>query len=103
MCAARRFVLVTCLCFALFVTYVLGQDAVSVCRGEGARYGDHKCNHDETHRVCAQLLDDKTHTPLKKWGREGNQSFWEITVHYLFFALLFAARFVFRPLSSMLV
>ena len=30
---------------------------VSVCPGEGDRYGDFKCNHDKTHRVCAQLLD----------------------------------------------
>ena len=22
------------------------------------RYGDHKCDHDRTHRVCAQLVED---------------------------------------------
>jgi hypothetical protein len=48
---------------------------VAVCPGEGDRYGDHKCNHDPTHRVCAQLLglDGK---PLE-WGKGGD--FWQIT------------------------
>ena len=32
-------------------------DDIAVCPGEGLRYGDRKCNHDPTHRVCAQLLD----------------------------------------------
>ena len=39
--------------------------AVEVCPGEGARYGDFKCNHDGTHRVCAQLIDNTSHAPLK--------------------------------------
>mmetsp|Transcript_98019 Transcript_98019/g.169845 ORF Transcript_98019/g.169845 Transcript_98019/m.169845 type:complete len:202 (+) Transcript_98019:62-667(+) len=47
---------------------------IAECPGESARYGDHKCNHDPTHRVCAQLLDGSGQ-PLN-WG-EGN--FWEIT------------------------
>merc|ERR1711904_51499 len=51
----------------------LGQ-SIAVCPGESGRYGDHKCNHDGTHRVCAQLLDDSG-SPLN-WG-SGN--FWEIT------------------------
>eukprot|EP00416_Gambierdiscus_australes_P043301 CAMPEP_0171101394 /NCGR_PEP_ID=MMETSP0766_2-20121228/54884_1 /TAXON_ID=439317 /ORGANISM="Gambierdiscus australes, Strain CAWD 149" /LENGTH=148 /DNA_ID=CAMNT_0011561431 /DNA_START=48 /DNA_END=494 /DNA_ORIENTATION=- len=51
------------------------QGDVSVCPGEGARYGDHKCNHDPTHRVCAQLLDSAD-KPLS-WGPKGD--FWEIT------------------------
>ena len=28
---------------------------LAVCAGEGPRYGDYKCNHDGTHRVCAHL------------------------------------------------
>merc|ERR1719230_1341692 len=47
---------------------------VAVCPGEGDRYGDHKCNHDPTHRVCAQLLDGSGQ-PLS-WGKG---DFWEIT------------------------
>jgi hypothetical protein len=41
----------------LFVLAVLGAGvahAIDVCPGEGPRYGDYKCNHDGTHRVCAQ-------------------------------------------------
>eukprot|EP00928_Gymnodinium_smaydae_P037816 TRINITY_DN26204_c0_g1_i1.p1 TRINITY_DN26204_c0_g1~~TRINITY_DN26204_c0_g1_i1.p1 ORF type:complete len:231 (-),score=36.78 TRINITY_DN26204_c0_g1_i1:229-846(-) len=48
--------------------------SIEVCPGEGARYGDHKCNHDPTHRVCARLLDNYGQ-PLS-WG-QGN--FWQIT------------------------
>ena len=48
-----------------------------MCPGEGARYGDHKCNHDKTHRVCAQLLDAQTKKPLS-WGDDGHD-FWQIT------------------------
>jgi len=47
---------------------------IDVCPGESARYGDHKCNHDTTHRVCAKLLDDAGQ-PLS-WG---DGDFWEIT------------------------
>merc|ERR1719384_2642580 len=54
------------------VSSVVGD--LSVCPGEGDRYGDHKCNHDPTHRVCATLLDSSGQ-PLS-WGK-GN--FWEIT------------------------
>lgn len=57
----------------LGATAVLGSD-VAVCPGEGGRYGDHKCNHDPTHRVCAQLLD--ADGSPSNWGK-GN--FWEIT------------------------
>ena len=36
-----------------------------------------KCNHDGTHRVCAQLLESSgDHKPLS-WGQSGD--FWEIT------------------------
>ena len=48
---------------------------IEVCPGEGARYGDFKCNHDGTHRVCAQLVDNVTHAPLK-WG---TGDFWDLT------------------------
>jgi len=47
---------------------------IAVCPGESARYGDHKCNHDSTHRVCAQLLGDDNQP--KNWG---TGDFWEIT------------------------
>mmetsp|Transcript_41006 Transcript_41006/g.113979 ORF Transcript_41006/g.113979 Transcript_41006/m.113979 type:complete len:216 (-) Transcript_41006:137-784(-) len=48
---------------------------LQVCPGESGRYGDHKCNHDETHRFCAQLLDAGGQ-PLS-WGPKGD--FWSIT------------------------
>ena len=48
---------------------------VAVCPGEGPRYGDYKCNHDGTHRVCAQLVDQQTSSPLI-WGEK---DFWAIT------------------------
>eukprot|EP00619_Florenciella_sp_RCC1007_P000302 CAMPEP_0205925570 /NCGR_PEP_ID=MMETSP1325-20131115/18470_1 /ASSEMBLY_ACC=CAM_ASM_000708 /TAXON_ID=236786 /ORGANISM="Florenciella sp., Strain RCC1007" /LENGTH=134 /DNA_ID=CAMNT_0053294123 /DNA_START=124 /DNA_END=528 /DNA_ORIENTATION=+ len=50
--------------------------AVDVCPGEGPRYGDFKCNHDGTHRVCAQLVDSSSGSPLS-WGEGGD--FWAIT------------------------
>mmetsp|Transcript_118120 Transcript_118120/g.376608 ORF Transcript_118120/g.376608 Transcript_118120/m.376608 type:complete len:184 (-) Transcript_118120:259-810(-) len=50
-------------------------DIVAVCVGEGDRYGDFKCNHDPTHRVCATLLDESGQP--EKWGSKGD--FWEIT------------------------
>ena len=49
--------------------------AVEACPGEGDRYGDFKCNHDQTHRVCAKLVDETTSLPLK-WGEK---DFWGIT------------------------
>merc|ERR1719316_2197046 len=52
-----------------------GGNNLAVCPGESARYGDHKCNHDGTHRVCAQLLDGAG-APLS-WGEGGD--FWQIT------------------------
>ncbi|CAE7775707.1 unnamed protein product [Symbiodinium sp. CCMP2592] len=48
---------------------------IAVCPGESDRYGDFKCNHDPTHRVCATLLDSSG-KPLA-WGSNG--TFWEIT------------------------
>ena len=48
---------------------------VAPCPGEGPRYGDYKCNHDGTHRVCAKLVEENTSTPLV-WGKS---DFWSIT------------------------
>ena len=41
-------------------------DEISVCPGEGDRYGNFSCNNDYTHRVCAKLLDPSGQ-PLN-WG-----------------------------------
>ncbi len=49
--------------------------SIAACPGESARYGDHKCNHDATHRVCARLLDSDG--SALSWGPKGD--FWEIT------------------------
>lgn len=51
------------------------RDQIEVCPGEGPRYGDFRCHHDNTHRVCAQLLDADG-SPLQ-WGPKGD--FWLIT------------------------
>ena len=48
---------------------------VQECPGESDRYGDFKCHHDNTHRVCAKLLDEEGQ-PLS-WGGKGD--FWLIT------------------------
>eukprot|EP00354_Favella_ehrenbergii_P005820 CAMPEP_0170468822 /NCGR_PEP_ID=MMETSP0123-20130129/11859_1 /TAXON_ID=182087 /ORGANISM="Favella ehrenbergii, Strain Fehren 1" /LENGTH=161 /DNA_ID=CAMNT_0010735489 /DNA_START=6 /DNA_END=491 /DNA_ORIENTATION=+ len=58
-----------------FLAQTSKQNDVAVCPGEGDRYGDYKCNHDQTHRVCAQLIDTQTSQPLS-WG---SRDFWEIT------------------------
>ena len=58
------------------VSVVSPKGDVAVCPGESARYGDHKCNHDGPHRVCAQLLDSTNKQPLS-WGQGGD--FWAIT------------------------
>ena len=47
--------------------------AVEPCPGEDRM--DRKCNHDDTHRVCAKLLDSSG-SPLN-WGASGD--FWKIT------------------------
>jgi len=51
---------------------------VKECPGEGDRYGDFKCNHDQTHRVCAKLIDNKDTCKEVSWDNEGD-TFWEIT------------------------
>ena len=50
---------------------------IAVCPGEGPRYGDFKCNHDSTHRVCAQLVEGNGSAEPLSWGPAGD--FWEIT------------------------
>jgi len=62
---------------ALVVAALATADGVTMCPGESARYGDHKCNHDQTHRVCAKLLDDSSPAQPLDWGTSG--TFWEIT------------------------
>merc|ERR1712012_1283516 len=51
---------------------------ISKCPGEGPRYGDYKCNHDRTHRVCAKLVDNPTSCKELSWNEDGS-SFWDIT------------------------
>uniref|UniRef100_A0A7S4VNI5 Cellulase n=1 Tax=Alexandrium monilatum TaxID=311494 RepID=A0A7S4VNI5_9DINO len=67
---------VLALAAALQATWMRVAEAnIAACPGEGDRYGDHRCNHDPTHRFCAQLLDGDGQ-PLS-WGPKGD--FWEIT------------------------
>lgn len=47
---------------------VLAQPTQSVCKGDTR--GDRRCNHDQTHRVCAEIGDP--HTSF--WGFTGQQS-----------------------------
>ena len=44
----------------------------------GPRYGDFKCTHDKTHRVCAKLVDNPTSCKELSWNENGG-SFWDIT------------------------
>ena len=65
--------------FTLSVLSVLSHSGdVAVCPGEGPRYGDYKCNHDRTHRVCAKLVDNPQDCKELSWDNEGD-SFWDIT------------------------
>lgn len=61
--------------FSLFVLASSIEEEVEVCPGDTR--GDFKCNHDETHRVCAKLVDTSggTCTP-QLWG---DKDFWELT------------------------
>jgi len=64
----------------LLLVAVTSVAAVSVCPGEGGRYGDHKCDHDRTHRVCAQLVEDvDTCQEVKYPVGSSQRTFWEIT------------------------
>ena len=51
----------------LFTAIGVAAADIEACPGEGPRYGDFKCNHDGTHRVCAQLVDESSSAPLV-WG-----------------------------------
>merc|ERR1711988_314899 len=55
---------------------------IAPCSGEGPRYGDYKCIHDRTHRVCAKLVEDSQSCEEVRWPRPGSSeavSFWDIT------------------------
>jgi hypothetical protein len=67
--AARGWLVASVLALAVVQTH-----GIEVCPGEGPRYGDYKCNHDGTHRVCAKLKDSSGGKLL--WG---NQDFWHLT------------------------
>ena len=48
----------------------------------GSRYGDFKCIHDRTHRVCAKLVDNSDNSCREvMWpmGTSRSVSFWDIT------------------------
>ena len=60
----------------LLLSPISAASDLAVCPGEGPRYGDFKCNHDSTHRVCATLVEKGTGQPLS-WGPAGD--FWQIT------------------------
>merc|ERR1719163_212526 len=60
---------------AFLVWCALADAAIEVCKGEGPRYGDFKCNHDQTHRVCAKLKDDSG----KKIDWANGKNFWQTT------------------------
>merc|ERR1712156_1316885 len=68
----------------VFVLYIIPRtnchqnSLISVCPGEGPRYGDFKCIHDRTHRVCAKLVDNPTSCTELSWNENG-ASFWDIT------------------------
>jgi len=56
-----------------------GYPPIQPCPGEGPRYGDFKCNHDRTHRVCAQLVDNSNGQCKELAWNDDLQSFWQIT------------------------
>merc|ERR1711988_484068 len=47
---------------------------IARCPGEGPRYGDYRCNHDPTHRVCAELKN--ADGGKIQWG---GTDFWHLT------------------------
>ena len=65
---------VSVIIYALFLFLLSGCGALDACAGEGPRYGDYKCNHDRTHRVCAKLKSNSGSKVL--WG---GQDFWHLT------------------------
>ena len=68
--AARSMLVASVLALAAVQT----AHGIGVCPGEGPRYGDYKCNHDGTHRVCAKLKDGSGGKVL--WG---DADFWHLT------------------------
>merc|ERR1712054_347221 len=58
----------------LLLLFLHDSAAISVCKGEGPRYGDYKCSHDATHRVCATLKDGEG--SKVDWG---GMDFWQLT------------------------
>ena len=62
------------LVWAVLALSVVQTHGIEVCPGEGPRYGDFKCNHDGTHRVCAKLKDPKGNKVI--WG---DADFWHLT------------------------
>ena len=47
-----------------FILVVCQSEAIEKCKGEGSRYGDYKCNHDETHR--GESVNNRLHGILKR-------------------------------------
>eukprot|EP00747_Dinoflagellata_sp_TGD_P171117 gnl/TRDRNA2_/TRDRNA2_204386_c0_seq1.p1 gnl/TRDRNA2_/TRDRNA2_204386_c0~~gnl/TRDRNA2_/TRDRNA2_204386_c0_seq1.p1 ORF type:complete len:264 (-),score=40.06 gnl/TRDRNA2_/TRDRNA2_204386_c0_seq1:158-949(-) len=67
------------LMLVMLMSVVSSATSIYVCPGESVRYGNRKCNHDPTHRVCAKLFN-RTGQPLM-WG---NGNFWTITEGKMF-------------------
>jgi hypothetical protein len=51
---------------------------IAPCPGEGPRYGDFKCNHDQTHRVCLKVVDS-TNGQCKRREFKDGKDFWDLT------------------------
>ncbi|XP_063685543.1 uncharacterized protein LOC134819509 isoform X2 [Bolinopsis microptera] len=64
---------------AMITIGISGYPPIQPCPGEGPRYGDFKCNHDRTHRVCAQLVDNSEGQCKELAWNDDQQSFWQIT------------------------
>merc|ERR1712178_158568 len=62
---------------ALLLILLQPVSSIDACKGEGPRYGDYKCDHDPTHRVCASLKDDNGNKI--DWG---GSNFWQLTHQY---------------------
>eukprot|EP00928_Gymnodinium_smaydae_P079045 TRINITY_DN63065_c0_g1_i1.p1 TRINITY_DN63065_c0_g1~~TRINITY_DN63065_c0_g1_i1.p1 ORF type:complete len:262 (+),score=4.54 TRINITY_DN63065_c0_g1_i1:37-822(+) len=63
------------LCRVCLSLMSLQTSALDPCAGD-TQFGT--CDQDETHRVCAQLLDKRTGEPLV-WERATGKNFWQIT------------------------
>jgi len=67
--------------FSLFVLASSIDEDVEKCPGDTRLHGDprrdYRCNHDETHRVCAKLVDRSDDTCTRHmWG---DKNFWQLT------------------------